>query len=1225
MMAESLEELIENRKQLIETHKKNNFTNGIHSLLTDLYPETAHFIYELLQNAEDMDATEIHFKLNQSSLFFEHNGTKRQFNLSDIDAITNIGNNQAKRNDSTAIGKFGVGFKAVFAYTSTPEIHSGKYHFQIHDYFVPVVDGVDKIPTTDEYGVAWTKFIFPFNHKTKTALAAFAETSEGLRELDENSMLFLANIKRISIEIDHQPCILISKTQDKDEPHLYTLSKEQEKSNNQISTQWLCFSNKVQVLDEKRIIKTVNISIAYKLEKNPRNSKFSIVPVQNPKTYIYFPADKEFSHLKFHINAAFASTVARDSIRNCEQNEAIFNHIASLVVDSLETIKSLGLLTISFLSVMPNGNDALTPYYKIIYRAVINAFYEKPYLIDKNGKYHRAGCSVYGYADLSEVFGSRELQKLFGKDYFWIQRPVQRGLEFIRSLKVLEFDYEQFKKLFDRSYDNSIFTSHIVIEEILKDHDIPWFIKFYLLCNKCFQQDDSTFSYNLTHASIILASDNKCHKATELYMPPSYDFDAPKELLVVDRKIFSNTANEKERKELQDFFISALSIRSYGIKDQMLAQIKSYENQTSYIVDRKCCDLLMRIIKYAEEHNKESGNRIDFSAYKLFLYRDDKTLRSARASELVLGPRFGNSVGNEVANLLKKKCLCDDYASMFSKEQLKKFIDFALRCQMSKTLKIIETNARNHPKFYESLVTAGSWSEGYGISIDYSIVNITSILKNITKPISSLIWKTLLAYEKRCLKDYDISISKNTNSRAYQYAVYRANSNQKINKCDSSLVYYLKNYAWLFDKAGNKLKPSEIDVSELDEIYDLDNIESNPLIKALRLGSTLTQKEREIEDAVRLIEKNGSVVMPKSQYDELVRQVEKQQRTKPSVKSIGEGLSKENKKATWNAEDPEDDEQTDIGAVTNKEKRVRNISNTFTSSMNEKPKLKYRYSKVSLSSKEEKAKLQEWYKGKCQICGTRIRSYDGKPYFVAKNIISSDILPDKIRNADYLCWNSLSLCPNCSAKYDVCSKDLSDFEDQVKNISVSERDNSPIRVGFTLNGKYAEITFDPRHFLDLQTIFNNFSSFLDDSDESIIANKESFTIFAEQTVRNVSKTEGNVQSEGTIRDVPKPATPSLRVPKVIKIPEASVKTFNSNSVKKKKKKAKLNNGSKAMVDLPVEYDYISSSKSEKYVRAHDGFSKFKVIGEDETHYFLAGFSTPVLKRFYIEVKEKEKE
>ena len=55
-MSITLEQLIKNRQDLIEAHRKNNFTDGIHALLTDLYPDTAHFIYELLQNAEDMKA-----------------------------------------------------------------------------------------------------------------------------------------------------------------------------------------------------------------------------------------------------------------------------------------------------------------------------------------------------------------------------------------------------------------------------------------------------------------------------------------------------------------------------------------------------------------------------------------------------------------------------------------------------------------------------------------------------------------------------------------------------------------------------------------------------------------------------------------------------------------------------------------------------------------------------------------------------------------------------------------------------------------------------------------------------------------------------------------------------------------------------------------------------------------------------------------------------------------
>ena len=50
---------------------------------TGFYPDPAHFIYELLQNAEDMEATEVSFKLFPDKLIFEHNGTKRE-NLSGI-------------------------------------------------------------------------------------------------------------------------------------------------------------------------------------------------------------------------------------------------------------------------------------------------------------------------------------------------------------------------------------------------------------------------------------------------------------------------------------------------------------------------------------------------------------------------------------------------------------------------------------------------------------------------------------------------------------------------------------------------------------------------------------------------------------------------------------------------------------------------------------------------------------------------------------------------------------------------------------------------------------------------------------------------------------------------------------------------------------------------------------------------------------------------------------
>jgi hypothetical protein len=72
--------------------------------------------------------------LLDDKLIFAHNGTRRfsvsnpetedsdraSGNLGDINAITSIAN--SNKTDAS-IGKFGVGFKAVFQYTATPRIY----------------------------------------------------------------------------------------------------------------------------------------------------------------------------------------------------------------------------------------------------------------------------------------------------------------------------------------------------------------------------------------------------------------------------------------------------------------------------------------------------------------------------------------------------------------------------------------------------------------------------------------------------------------------------------------------------------------------------------------------------------------------------------------------------------------------------------------------------------------------------------------------------------------------------------------------------------------------------------------------------------------------------------------------------------------------------------------------------------------------------------------------
>ena len=104
-------------------------------LLADRYDDRTHFIYELLQNAEDAGATEVSFELHPDSCSFEHNGT-RHFNERDIRAITGIFNS-SKKDNPDKIGKFGVGFKSVFVYTETPSVYSKDYSFKILKLVLP--------------------------------------------------------------------------------------------------------------------------------------------------------------------------------------------------------------------------------------------------------------------------------------------------------------------------------------------------------------------------------------------------------------------------------------------------------------------------------------------------------------------------------------------------------------------------------------------------------------------------------------------------------------------------------------------------------------------------------------------------------------------------------------------------------------------------------------------------------------------------------------------------------------------------------------------------------------------------------------------------------------------------------------------------------------------------------------------------------------------------------
>ena len=167
-------------------------------LLRDRYPDRTHFIFELLQNTEDAYAIKnererdanrfIRFDLYQDRLEVRHRG--KAFDETDVWSICNLVSSK-KKGTPKQIGKFGIGFKSVFAFTDTPIIHSSRWSFRIDDYVFPYPE----MPC--EQNPSETLIIIPFNRDDLNPQVLYLEIEKKLLSLGNQSLLFLTQLDKI--------------------------------------------------------------------------------------------------------------------------------------------------------------------------------------------------------------------------------------------------------------------------------------------------------------------------------------------------------------------------------------------------------------------------------------------------------------------------------------------------------------------------------------------------------------------------------------------------------------------------------------------------------------------------------------------------------------------------------------------------------------------------------------------------------------------------------------------------------------------------------------------------------------------------------------------------------------------------------------------------------------------------------------------------------------------
>ena len=338
------------RKELVETHKEQGFNN---SSLSEQYTDKAHFIFELLQNSEDAKAKQVCFSLSDNVLSVRHDG-KRLFNRKDIWSITTAGDS-TKAEDKNTIGKFGMGFKSVFAVTEEPIIHSGNFHFKLKDTFVP------------------HRMIEKSQDSTEIIL--HIKAGEGLREkiirtiksIDAQQLLFLKNIRRVDWTIDEESglCRREGKhpTNCNDGINLAEVNFYHDKDDSSQGT-YLIFSREEIIAERKH-----SLSVAYKLH----DGKIIKTKTRTPLS-VYFPLEKEEFNLNFLLHVPYSTTLDREKcdFSDCE-NQLLTDSLTRLVADTLPILREREMLTADFIKdVLPWANDEHE-----VYAAVRSALTEK--------------------------------------------------------------------------------------------------------------------------------------------------------------------------------------------------------------------------------------------------------------------------------------------------------------------------------------------------------------------------------------------------------------------------------------------------------------------------------------------------------------------------------------------------------------------------------------------------------------------------------------------------------------------------------------------------------------------------------------------------------------------------------------------------------------------------------------------------------------------------------
>lgn len=873
--------LIIDRKANADVIEKPSMA-GVKGSVVEKYSDQAHFIYELLQNANDVKATKAEFKLAKDGLYFSHNGTthftvtnpekegedKIDNKLGHINSITSIG--QSNKTTESTIGKFGVGFKAVFQYTDTPHIYDKYFQFKIERFIVPELLENDLEDRNN------TVFYFPFDKKEMPTDKAFDDIIGKLKSLSYPT-LFLTYLNEINWKSENESGNYTKHISKSEQWNDITYSKVE--LNHQVglkptTEKLLLFSRNIEN-------SSLSYSVGFFLDiKGQLQSK-------QLDAFCFFPT-KEHTGLNFIIQAPFLLTDSRERIKNKQTNnwnENLIEKLAQLSADSLFVLKELKIINDEIITIIPykqysfkslDNKDYISflPFYSSIKQKL-----QTQELLPAKGDTFAQKENAYWAVspDLTELFSNEQLSYLVGsKNAKWVFSSISRT----ESTEIRDYidggsDRSWEKKdpnLIKANLDFENKISSLITADFIKDQSNDWLHRFYeyLSERKSYQDKFKTKAiFKDTKGNAVPAFEQNGKEFHPiLFLPSEYE---DSNYTHIHPELLEN---EKSLEFIEQFGIKLPSLKD-EIYNHILPKFKTNEG-----IDT--AQHFQKFFNYYKEcpttELQDYINLIKDKSFVRYSTKNDDKIYRGKGTEIY----FQTSELNLYFKDKPDTKFIDEsfYYKLIDENDRKNLTDFLLKIGLSEIPRLLKVeisdwHERNNIKDeYQNDLKYGTHGYKNQGTFDKIIDGCKEFIKNINDDKSKLLWNLLLKLTRLHNDSNSTFGSKLIGEHKYFYY------SQQYQKFESSVLRLIKSAKWLVNSSGELVAPNQITIDELSNEFEKESNQAKQLIELLKFKPLVVLTEE--EEKLKFLEENNI------DLDELRKFKEwKEQQNNPRINSGG--------------------------------------------------------------------------------------------------------------------------------------------------------------------------------------------------------------------------------------------------------------------------------------------------------------------------------------------------